>query len=372
MNSIFNPLSIPEIKQMSKDEFVKEIVCILENILKHEFPNNKRRQKIRVYKDRINFAAPCCGDSAYDDGKKRGNIILEGPFKNLYKCHNCGCSMSLYSFFKKFGYNLSLTVINYITGSTKTQPGIVDVSSALVNNQVQQIEQNNTSLYGNIFEELSIDRNTFKSILQLEETNVNNKGHIYLINRHQYKFDKFLYNQKYNKLFILNLTPNGNIIGFQTRALNKKGYKTYGLSKIYEMFFPQLKKQIPDNINTLSMIFNILLINYKNPVTIVEGPMDSFLIKNCIALCGGSKQIEFPFQYRFLYDLDVAGKKFTIDKLNNGNYVFLWCKYQRDVGFPDKKKWDINDLVIWADNNKIKLPGIDSYFSNNILDIIDI
>ena len=89
-----------ETSSMTKDELIAEITPKLEQILKVRFADNLNKQKIRIYKDRISFAAPCCGDSAKDSTKKRGNIILEGKFKNLYKCHNCGVSMSMYNFFK--------------------------------------------------------------------------------------------------------------------------------------------------------------------------------------------------------------------------------------------------------------------------------
>ena len=80
---------------MTKEEFISEITPKIQEILKKVFTGNTSKQKIRVHKDRISFAAPCCGDSAHDNYKKRGNIILEGKFKNLYKCIKCGTRMSV-------------------------------------------------------------------------------------------------------------------------------------------------------------------------------------------------------------------------------------------------------------------------------------
>ena len=71
---------------LSKDEFVELIVPKVQEILNKRFPDNPAKRRIKVYKDRISFAAPCCGDSASLQHRKRGNIILEGKFKNLYKC----------------------------------------------------------------------------------------------------------------------------------------------------------------------------------------------------------------------------------------------------------------------------------------------
>ena len=72
-----------EQNMLSDDEFRDQIIPVVINILRKEFPNNARRQTIRRYPDRLNFACPFCGDSAHDDSKKRGNIILKGQYKNM-------------------------------------------------------------------------------------------------------------------------------------------------------------------------------------------------------------------------------------------------------------------------------------------------
>ena len=63
---------------ISKEQITGEMMEKLQEILIKRFPNNPQRQRIKVYPDRINFAAPCCGDSLKDNSKKRGNIILTG------------------------------------------------------------------------------------------------------------------------------------------------------------------------------------------------------------------------------------------------------------------------------------------------------
>ena len=102
---------------LSKDEFVELIVPKVQEILNKRFPDNPAKRRIKVYKDRISFAAPCCGDSASIQHRIRGNVILEGKFKNLYKCFNCGTCMSLPNFFKSYGKDLSLREINYIVSN---------------------------------------------------------------------------------------------------------------------------------------------------------------------------------------------------------------------------------------------------------------
>jgi hypothetical protein len=107
---------------MTKEEFIDEINPKIQEILKRVFPGNTQKQKIRVHKDRISFAAPCCGDSAHNNSKKRGNIILEGKFKNLYKCFNCGTCMSVANFLKAYGQDMSLSMIDYVSDKRVATP----------------------------------------------------------------------------------------------------------------------------------------------------------------------------------------------------------------------------------------------------------
>ena len=343
---------------MTKEEFISEITPKIQEILKKVFPGNASKQKIRVHKDRISFAAPCCGDSAHDNYKKRGNIILEGKFKNLYKCFNCGTCMSVQNFLKKYDQNISLGMADYISDKAR---GFAKESSSNV-----------SYLYNDeTIDEYAIDREYFRQILNLTECNEYCYGKTYLINRRQYNFSKFMYSKQANKLFVLNLTKSGKIFGIQVRRFGDSNakYKTYSLQKIHEIILKD-NVTIPDEINELSMIFNILLVDYSNYVTVTEGPMDSFLIKNSIALCGAGKKVEFPFMTRYLFDDDKPGREHAIEKIKEGYRVFMWENFKKDLGIKSGKKLDMNDVIMKSyDNNKV-CPKIDDYFSENELDLI--
>lgn len=361
-NITSSTLSDSSIINLGKDEFVVLIVPKLQNILNRVFSDTPAKQKIKIYKDRISFAAPCCGDSAHDKYKKRGNIILEGKFKNLYKCFNCGTCMSLPNFFRQYGEDLSLSEIDYITSNR------VDISTFY---QAVGVDSVNYLYDINEVEKYAINREQFKSRLKLVECSEENKGHNYLVGRRQFDFRKFLYSCQADKLFVLNLTPNGNIIGMQVRRFDKSGpkYKTYNLQKIHEMVMKD-NVVVPDEINSLSMLFNILLVDCTRMVTVTEGPMDAFLLKNSMALCGAAKNIDFPFEHRYLFDSDKTGREHTTEKLKEGYPVFMWEKYIEDSGLPKQKKWDVNDVVLYAMKNNMKLPSIEEYFTDDELDLI--
>lgn len=345
---------------LSKDEFVNLIVPKVQEILDKRFPNNPAKRRIKVYKDRISFAAPCCGDSASVQHKKRGNIILEGKFKNLYKCFNCGACMSLPNFFKAYGKDLSLAEINYIVSNKAN----FQAFSGTFDSEVTSLLCDDSEV-----EKYALKREIFRDMLGLEECE-RNFGETYLNSRHQYDKKRFLYSTTHNKLFVLNLTSSGYVIGFQVRHFKGDAkYKTYSLQKIHDCILKD-GVMVPDELNSMSMIFNILNIDCTRMVTVTEGPMDAFLLKNSIALCGASKNIDFPFEHRYLFDSDKTGKEHTIDKLKEGHYVFLWSKYLEDNELPKMKKWDVNDLVNYSINKNVRISSLEGYFTNDELDLI--
>ena len=359
----FSGTSDSSMPSLSKDEFVADIVPKVQAILDKIFPNNKPKRRIKVYKDRISFAAPCCGDSASNNYKKRGNIIIEGKFRNMYKCFNCGTFMSLPDFFKRYGQELSLSEIDYIS---KNKVDIQSYSAATNDSMISYIYDTEN------IDSFSIDREWFKQLFGLCEITEDPFIRSYIFGRRQYDTRKFLYSVSTRKLFILNLTPNNRIIGFQVRNFSGDSkYKTYNLQKIHNDILCD-GVSIPDDINTLSMLFNVMLVDCNRVVTVVEGPMDSFLLNNSIALCGAAKNMEFPFMVRFLFDDDKAGRQHAIEKIKEGYEVFLWDVLKKDLGLESKKKWDVNDLFIWCDTNNVKLPDFDKYYSGDELDLIAI
>ena len=358
-NNVFSPGGSS--KPFSREAFVEEIIPKVQDILNQIFPNNPQKRKISVLHNRISFAAPCCGDSATNNTKKRGNIILDGKYAFMYKCFNCGTYMPVSEFLSRYGQRLSLDTLASIT----------EQRSAMMSSSIDS--SISTSIYDiDLIESLAIDRNTFRDMFRLTECSSPCKGREYLFSRCQYDMTKFMYSVETDKLFILNLTPSGKIFGFQVRRFgNGPKYKTYSLQKIHEMILKD-GVNVPDDINTLSMLFNILLISYNTPVTVTEGPLDAFLIKNSIALCGAGKNLKFPFNHRYLFDDDKTGREHAMDKLREGHTVFLWTLFRNTLYIEKRPKWDFNDIVIHCKKNNIKIPNLSDFFSNKTLDMIKI
>ena len=60
-----------------------------------------------------------------------------------------------------------------------------------------------------------------------------------------------------------------------------------------------------------------------------------------------------------------------MEKIQEKKMTFLWGKLKTDLGLPKRDKWDVNDVVLWCNQNK---PGYKiewlKYFSNNPLDML--
>jgi hypothetical protein len=193
----------------------------------------------------------------------------------------------------------------------------------------------------------------------------------WLKRRLQYDDKRFMYNPIKNYVVVLNLTPTGRILGLQKRNFSGPNkYLSYKLSKLYELL--KNPEVVPEEIDTISQLFNICLINYNKPITLFEGPMDSFLFKNSIGNTGAGKNFPIDIPIRYWFDDDKKGREKSIEKISEGNEVFLWTKLKNEIDIPYRTKWDLNDLLIYFDEKHIKVPNFNEYFSDDELDIIDI
>jgi hypothetical protein len=350
-------------KTLSFEEYVETLKNLVSPILTQVFKDNYAKQNIRVFRNRINIACPYCHDSKQDNHKKRGNIILTGKHKNFYKCFNCNEFKRIDNFFKDFHVILDLDVVNYIASN------------------IQDFQNNISSDYNisillneSLINSHAINRELLKEKLNLIEVK-GSKIWNYLVNRLQYDESKFLYSEKDNYILILNLNKEGNIIGAQKRLMieSKDKFRTYTLSFLHELIGNKDIK-IPEEIDTISTLFNICFLNINKPVTLFEGPMDCFLFHNSCANAGAQKH--FPIEglnIRYFFDDDTTGRKKAFEFIDKENYVFLWTKFKLDNGIPfNKLKYDLNDVLIWAKKNNVKLTRFDNYFSSDPLDSIDI
>jgi len=355
----------------------------LQIILDRSFKERYRR-KIDVYSDRLNFACPVCGDSHSDVRKKRGNLYLNSL---SYHCYNCGEHMGINSLLHRFGEDLSnedKIVVHEIQQNSKKFERKTSTSQS--------------SMSFNLLEKAGVPKMIFFKQLGIISPYKNERVSTYLKSRMipiQY-WKYFAYDVKTDELYILNTTATDRVIGFQIRQLNpnsiKSRYISKRLTRLYSDVFnkdinhivevllsrePLGEKYIQEedgienivaNLDRLSGIFNIMNINLNQPITIMEGPIDSLSIPNSIALQGASKQLDGFFDnienVRFVYDNDKTGWDAALKKLKTHKKVFLWKQYLNGLK-TDKKIKDLNDL---QKTNLFDLNRIEECFSDDEFD----
>lgn len=365
---------------MSFEEFTNIIYDKLQIILKEVFKDNLQKQHIKRSRNGLQFACPFCHDSAKDNRKKRGHILLRGNWAGIYKCFNCGESMSISKFFEYFNQPLELRDMNYINKN------IISVNSS-VNSSTFANELSSQVLNREEAYEYAIERTYVRDVLGLQDISKEKTplAYHYLINRCQAtNYERFLWSEKYHQILILNLIDD-RVLGMQIRNIdpNHKGakYLTMTIDKMRKSFLND-EEIIPDAISKLSCVFNIFNVDFSHtdikPVLVTEGPFDAFLLPNCIAVAGASKNFDMEFPFWYVYDNDDTGTKHAVEKLQQGHRVFLWKKFKNDYNIPtrnpygkpgDNLKWDVTDIRRYLRDYKVEKKLYWSpYFSSNSLD----
>lgn len=345
---------------------VVDLKGMVKRVLETTFPGNTSKQKIYESHGRLNFSCPYCGDSA-EARKKRGNLYTESL---SFKCYNGGCGIfrNLYEFLKDFSLDslISPDQISEIIEIGKTKKNARKNAGSI---DVFLLE---------VFRDIIPKREDLKKKLGLIELPFFAKE--YLKNRYQEADERFLWEPRKKSMFLLNLTADGQyVLGLQIKNMNKNAtnkYYTYRLSGIYKNLYKERNQEIIEKaseLDSISCVFGFSTLNLEDPITIFEGPFDSFLYRNSVGLC--SINNTFPFDVtnkRYFLDSDESGTQKAQKLLSDGESVFLWKKFLKENGFPNREKWDLNDIVVYAHQNNMKIRNLEGYFSSDKWDMIHV
>ncbi|MFV2015975.1 MAG: hypothetical protein ACC656_11125 [Candidatus Heimdallarchaeota archaeon] len=182
------------------------------------------------------------------------------------------------------------------------------------------------------------------------------------------------------------------ILGIQLRNLKNKHserfFKIYNFEDLWD-FFPEKESLATDELaryNKLSYCYNILNVNFEQPITLFEGYIDSIFFPNSIGLVGTNTDYSFlldeSLDVRFFFDNDFAGLKKTKEMLFKGYQVFLWERFLKQLSStgkdPDlmyhKLKRKITDLNALAKrvHNPFYTLKLEEYFSHDKLDLLQL
>ena len=357
----------------------------IQEILNKKFANDSYiKRKIDVYHDRLNFSCPYCGDSRSDVRKKRGNLYLDSL---RFHCFNCGHSTGINRFLSDFNEELS----------NEDKIAVHEIQQNAKKFE-KRVSSSQSSMSMTLLDKLAIPKDILFRQLGIispyKDVTASNYLKSRMINIKDWKY--FAYNPLTKELYILNTSPPDRVIGFQIRQLNPKSHKqrytSSRLTKIYSDVFNKdingiverllLKESLGQkyideedgvenivaNLDRLSGIFNIMNVNLSQPLTIMEGPIDSLAIANSIALQSAAKHLDGFFDevenVRYLFDNDKTGREMALKKMKNHKTVFLWGQYLDMIKSKNNIK-DINDL---QKQNLFNIDIIEKCFSDDEFD----
>ena len=274
----------------------------------------------RVKANLYNFRCPICGDSQKHKNKARGYFYQVKTNTN-FKCHNCGASSSLNSFLKQID-----PVLHKQYTMEKFKEGFAGGKNFVVEEP-----------------KFNFKKPVFKKKLDLPKASDVQIANDYLTNRglnpdkfyFTYKFKEWVNTQKKtfdyikkdeSRIIIPMYDQNKTLIGFQGRSLGPNSVKYITV---------MLNEEAPK-------IYGLDTIKTEKPIYIIEGPFDSSLIENSVAMCGSDIDIRtFGWSdYIWVFDNEPRNREIVnrISKtIDRGDKVVIW------PDFVEEK--DINDMV---------------------------
>jgi hypothetical protein len=283
-------------------------------------------ERFKWKKDNLaNCRCPFCGDSSSNKRKARGYFFVKGN-DMYYRCHNCGHGTTMYRFLESMSpilckeYSLERWKNGENGHSNYKKPEI-------------------------IIEKPIFRKSTAVNLPSIHDLDDSHHCKIYVKNRkipteywsdlyYAEDFGEFARNVKPDldigdeeRLIIPVRNSDGNILGFQGRSLNKKNPIKYITLKYNE--------------NEV-LCYGCNKIDSKKPVFIVEGPIDSMFIKNCIAILGMNNVDSVNYD-NAIFVLDNEPRSLNviqqmIDLIDSNRRVCIW---------PEKvKQKDINDMIL--------------------------
>ena len=272
-----------------------------------------------------NFRCPYCGDSQKSRTKARGFVFRK---KNdlFFKCHNCGVGASLGNLVKTID---SKTYKDYIMERYKK--GVETHSSPQPEFKFNAPVFRKKGILEGLKSIKSLpDDHPARQIVERRKLPLESLSDLYLCESF-YKFTNTIIKGKFPslggdhpRLIIPFRGEDGEVFAYQGRA-----------------FGNEQPKYITIKIDAdRDKIFGLDKVNKSKPILVVEGPLDSLFLDNCIAVAGADFS-NMEGDLTVIYDNEPRNKEINkqIEKtIDQGKSVCLW---------PDHmKEKDINDMII--------------------------
>ena len=293
-----------------------------------------RVEKFKKVRDNLwNFRCPICGDSRKHKNKARG-FVYRKKASFFYKCHNCGVGLTFNNFLKHIdrGLYTEYRVEKYKEGETQGNTPIPDKSPFKF--EAPKFDKSMNKHLDNLskFSDLKEDH----PALSYVQNRIIPKEHwdkLYLADKF-YEWSNSIFPEKfksinidYPRLVIPFFDKSGEIFAYQGRAFGKEEPRYITLKIVSEK----------------EKIYGLERINYDSHVYVVEGPLDSLFIDNCIAVAGADLNLLelSPNSTTVIYDNEPRNKH-TVERMfksvDKNYHVVVWPQ--------DLKQKDINDMYL--------------------------
>jgi len=288
-----------------------------------------RVEKFKKVRDNLwNFRCPICGDSHKRKDKARGYLYKK---KNsfFYKCHNCGAGSTFNNFLKTLDPMLHSEYMVEKYKNTETENNTPIPSEApfkfqapVFNNPLKKLRRFDT-----------LQRHLAFSYIEHRKIPEKHWDKLYLADKF-YEWSNTMFprrfediNIDYPRLVIPFFDKSGKMFAYQGRAFGKEQprYITLKLDENKEK------------------IYGLERIDFENHVYVVEGPLDSLFLDNCLAVAGADLDLvnSEPSTTTAIYDNEPRNHQ-TVDRMfksvDKGYNVVVWPS--------DLEHKDINDMVL--------------------------
>ena len=283
-----------------------------------------RLQKFARKKDFLwNFRCTYCGDSTKNKNKARGFVFqIKGDL--VYKCHNCGISVPLGKLIQDLDPQLYKEY--QLEKFQNTNKPRVDMR------KVKKVVSTRPTFKKDVLGSLS----------KLDDLNNTHPAKEYILDRklptealyYTEKFKEWTNSVKPNtfqdvrqdegRIIIPFKTKEGDVFGFQGRSLSNTGLRYITIL---------LDEDQPK-------IFGLDSIDYGKTIYITEGPLDSLLLRNCVAMAGADISLHGVFgdssMHVYVYDNEPRNRQITrrIEQhITCGDSIVIWPKHivQKDI-----------------------------------------
>ena len=284
---------------------------------------SSRLEKFSRKKDYLyNCRCPYCGDSQKNKNKARG-YFYRSKFGMNYKCHNCGYGTSVGNFVKFLDSELHK---QYIMERWKDG-----------GNQRSSSEEPTFKFKPIVFRK--IDSIYVTKIADLEESHY---ARVYLENR-KLPLDELYYTEDF-KMFVDDIFPDNEtelyhepriVIPFYDKEKNLNCVQGRKIHDSQGMRYITIKARAD-----IPKIFGIDRVRDDQTIYVLEGPLDSLLISNSIAVGGSDGDVPYD-NVCWVLDNEPRSREIVnkLEKLIEGNQkVCIWP--------TTVKEKDINDMIL--------------------------